>query len=80
MEGLKELLKEIERLSLDPFRAEELLKKLEELFQSLDTEDREHLAMVYELIQGLKPRLEENYIICFGWMEEAFKGRFERKA
>ncbi len=79
MESLKDLIKEIERLSLDPFHAEGLLRKLEELSQHVDMENREHLIMLYELIQGLKPRLEENYSICFGWMEEAFRKGFSKQ-
>ncbi len=80
MKDFKEKLKRLERLSLDPFNPEPLREELEELLKELPNmsgEDRRELA---SFLQRLKNQLEENYQICFGWMEEVFKRGYKREA
>lgn len=62
---IKERLARVEKLALNPFDPEPLIRELEEL---------------YSFLERLKRRLEENYDICFGWIELALKEGFSRKA
>ncbi|MCS6998312.1 MAG: hypothetical protein RMH93_06900 [Aquificaceae bacterium] len=80
MEELKERLKKIEELSLDPFRVEPLREELEELIKRVPQMSRQELEELRLFLQGLRSRLEENYSLCFGWIEEAFRKGFRGQA
>ncbi|MEN3028655.1 MAG: hypothetical protein ABDH29_05480 [Aquificaceae bacterium] len=80
MEELKEKLKRIEALSLDPFRVEPLREELEELMSRVPQMSRQELEELRLFLHRLKSRLEENYSLCFGWIEEAFRKGFRGQA
>ncbi len=77
---LKERLKRIERLALDPFNPEALKVELEKLMEDIPSMKREELEELRDFLHTLKKRLEENYTICFGWVEKALKEGFRREA
>ncbi|QID32593.1 hypothetical protein [Pampinifervens florentissimum] len=79
MENLKEKLKELERLSLDPFKPEALREELENIMKSIPKMSKEEREELLRFLQKLEKRVEENYRICFGWIEEVFKGGFRRQ-
>ncbi|MEJ5339414.1 MAG: hypothetical protein WHS43_07150 [Aquificaceae bacterium] len=79
MEELREKLKRLEKLSLDPFKPEALREELEELMKSLPEMSREELEELALFLQKLKMQVEENYRTCFGWVEFALKGGFRRE-
>lgn len=70
---IEERINRLRRLSLDPFKPEGLLAELEELLSLMPDLSEEEKLKLYEFLQELKQRLEENYRICFGWIEETFK-------
>ena len=76
---LRERLEKIKKLSLDPFNPEALRVELESLIKDLPNMTPEELMDVREFLQDLKVRLEENYTICFGWMEKALNEGFRRE-
>ncbi|MFN4319322.1 MAG: hypothetical protein ACK4FY_02425 [Aquificaceae bacterium] len=76
---LKERLKRIEGLSFDPFNPEALRAELEDLIKDLPRMKPEELMEVRGFVQWLNARLEENYAICFGWVEKALKEGFRRE-
>ncbi len=80
MENLKEKLKELERLSLDPFKPEALREELENIMKSIPKMSKEEREELLSFLQKLEKRLEENHRICFGWIEEVFKRGFRRQA
>ncbi len=70
---IEERIKKLKELSLDPFKPDALLSELEELLSLIPQLSKEEGLKLYEFLQELKPRLEENHLICFGWVEETFK-------
>ncbi len=79
VKDFKEKLKRLERLSLDPFNPEPLREALEDILKKapeLSKEEQKELAV---FLQDLKKRIEENYNLCFGWMEEVLKRGFRRE-
>ncbi|MFN7065046.1 MAG: hypothetical protein ACK4OF_02705 [Aquificaceae bacterium] len=76
MEKLKDRIRKLEDLTLDPFSPEDLRIELEDLLKEIPNMKREELIELSLFLQRLKLRLEENYLICFGWMEEALKRGF----
>lgn len=80
MQDIKERLRRIERLAFDPFNPEALRVELEELIKELPHMKAEELMEIREFLQRLKARLEENYALCFGWVEKALKEGFRREA
>lgn len=79
MEDFKKRLKKIEELTLDPFKPEALMKELEALLMELPNMDVEDIRELNLFLQKLKSRIEENYNICFGWIEKALEKGFNRK-
>ncbi|MCS7171673.1 MAG: hypothetical protein N3D14_00175 [Aquificaceae bacterium] len=79
MEELRERLKRIEKLSLDPFKVEPLRKEMEELLAMVPSMGKDDLIELKTFLDKLKERLEENYALCFGWMEEVFQRGFRRQ-
>lgn len=77
---IKERLARVEKLALNPFDPEPLIRELEGLIEEIPNMDREELEELYSFLERLKRRLEENYSICFGWIELALKEGFSRKA
>lgn len=80
MEDFKEKLKSLERLSLDPFNPEPLRKELEDILEKVPQMSKEELEELSLFFEKLKKRLEENYRICFGWMDDIFKKGFRKQA
>ncbi len=80
MEDFKEKLKSLERLSLDPFNPEPLRKELEDILEKVPQMSKEELEDLSLFFEKLKKRLEENYRICFGWMDDIFKKGFRKQA
>ncbi|MCS7307011.1 MAG: hypothetical protein N3C57_01975 [Aquificaceae bacterium] len=80
MQNLKERLKNLEKLSTDPFNVEPLREGLEELLKDIPTMSAEELGELRDFLNRLRKRLEENHNICFGWVEEALKKGFRLKA
>ncbi len=80
MKNFKERLDSIEKLSLDPFNPEPLREELEELLKRLPEMGKEELEELSIFFEKLKARIEENYHICFGWMEDIFKKGFREQA
>lgn len=76
---LRERLEKIKKLSLDPFNTEALRVELESLIKDLPNMKPEELIEVRVFLQELNARLEENYTICFGWVEKALKEGFRRE-
>ena len=79
MENLREKLKRLEKLSLDPFKPEPLREELEDVMKSIPEMSKEEREELLSFLQRLGKRVEENYLICFGWIEEVFKGGFRRQ-
>ncbi len=77
---LEDRLEKIGRLALDPFKPELLHRELESLLEELPGMSKEELILLRDFLEELKPRLEENYRICFGWFEEVFKKGLSIKA
>lgn len=76
----EERLKIIRQLSLEPFKPEALIEEMEKLKDEIPQLSREDLERLKAFMEELKPRLEENYRICFGWIEETFKKGYRRQA
>lgn len=80
MEELREKLKRLERLSLDPFKPELLREELEGLLKDIPGMSREELKELSLFLERLKERVGESYQLCFGWVESALKRGFRREA
>lgn len=79
VEELREKLKRLEKLSLDPFDPEPLKEELEELLRRIPEMNRDELEELNLFLQKLKSRVEENYHTCFGWIESALKKGFRKE-
>lgn len=79
MEDFNSRLKRLEYLSLNPFKPQELMEELEEILKELPNMDIEKIRELNSFLQGLKLRIEENYTICFGWIEKALEKGFKRE-
>ncbi|MCS7278358.1 MAG: hypothetical protein NZ531_05900 [Aquificaceae bacterium] len=77
---MKEKLKRIEKLSLDPFKPELLEAELAKLIEQIPNMSVEELQELGLFLEKLKHRVEENYEICFGWMQKVLKDGFNVKA
>ncbi len=79
MEDFKSRLRKIEQLSLNPFEPQALIKELEGILEELPHMDVERIKELNSFLQRLKARMEENYNICFGWIEKALEKGFKRE-
>ncbi|MFN3598975.1 MAG: hypothetical protein ACK4VK_04480 [Aquificaceae bacterium] len=80
MESFQDRKKRIEKLLLDPFKPHALREELESLLRDIPHMSEEELKDLSLFLESLKIRLEENYNICFGWMEEVLKKGFKLEA
>ncbi len=52
---------------------------MENIMKSIPKMSKEEREELLRFLQKLEKRVEENYRICFGWIEEVFKGGFRRQ-
>ncbi len=72
-ESLREKIKEVEGLLLNPFDPYSLENTLQELLKEMQNITEDEARELSAWLNTLYKRLEENYRIALGWLEELSK-------